>query len=128
MVDYGTDLSDVTDLTEDMAEVSGRLCMIQALARRIQTPRGTLIDDPNYGIDITDYLDADIADSSLSQVAGLVDAEFLKDERVIGSTTSVTSKNSVLTIQSQLQDGAGPFKLVLSVDQVTIAILKVTPL
>lgn len=110
-----------------MDVVSGRLCLVQALARRIITPRGALIDDPNYGYDITDFLDADVLPQTLSQVAGNIDAEFLKDQRVVASASTVIVAANKLIITSSVQDSDGPFSLVLSVGDVTIDILKVTP-
>ncbi len=109
-----------------MATVSGRILLAQALARRIITPRGALIDDPNYGIDVTDFLDDDVLPQQLTQLGGNIDAEFLKDQRVVASTTVVTFLSHKLTITSAVQDGDGPFTLVLSVGDVTIE-LKVSP-
>lgn len=108
-----------------MATVSGRLCLAQALARRIITPRGALIDDPNYGTDITDFLDDDVPAPVLTQLAGNIDAEFLKDERVVASQSTVIFAAGKLVTTSSVQDGDGPFALVLSVGDVTVDILKV---
>ncbi len=125
MADLGSDLSCIQDLTQEMATVSGRICLAQALARRIITPRGALIDDPNYGYDVTDFLDDDVLPQVLRQLGGNIDAEFLKDERVIASLTTVVNSAGKLIINSSVQDGDGPFTLVLSVGDVTVDILKV---
>jgi phage baseplate assembly protein W len=125
VADLGTDLSCIQDLTDEMATVSGRLGLAQALARRIITPRGALIDDANYGFDITDFLDNDVLPATLAQVGGNVDAEFLKDQRVLASTTTVITSGQKLVTTSVVQDADGPFSLVLSVGDVTVEILKV---
>lgn len=128
---FGTDLSCVTDLTSDCAEVSGVMCWLQNLCRRLQTPIGTLIDDPDYGYDILDQLDAEIDTSTLGAIGADIDSEFLKDERTLASSTTVVSvvQNGAvtLTITSRLRSALGPFTLVLSVSQVTVQILSVKP-
>lgn len=66
MPDYGTDLSCVVDLDAGLAEVTGNTLLAQALARRLITPRGGLLDDPNYGYDLTQFLNADIGPTDLA--------------------------------------------------------------
>ena len=142
----GSDLSGVSDLDPTMAEVSGRLCLSQNLARRLITPRGTLIDDPNYGYDLTQYLNADIGPSDIAQIQAGVEAEFLKDERVLDATIvaqfvgptqvqaalTATIANpqpvplGVLIITATVTDSTGPFTLVLSVSNVTVTLLAVS--
>ena len=53
---YGSDISGAADLDPDMAEVDGfsTLALAQALVRRLDTPRGTLLDDGNYGMGLTE--------------------------------------------------------------------------
>ncbi len=122
---YGHDLSCTTDLDPGMLEVDGVTCLSQALFRRIITPRGTLIDDPNYGFDVTQYLNDDLAQSDLARIASQIDAEFLKDERVIRSSTTVTLVASgVLSIASVVNPSVGPaFQLVVTASQVTQQLL-----
>ena len=130
MVDLGSDLSCITDLTSDAAEVSGVTCWLQALTRRLQTPIGTLIDDPDYGYDILDQLDAEIALSDLDGIGADVDSEFLKDERTLSSSTNVVSsvQNGAVTLRltSRVRSGLGPFTMVIQVSQLSVKILSVT--
>lgn len=127
MTDYGTDLSCVTDLDPAGLEVSGRTCLAQAIARRLQTPRGGLIDDPNYGFAVTAFLNDDLTARDLALIASNVQAECVKDERVISASATVTlSAAGVLTVAINLVDFVGPFRLVLGVSALTVAILQVT--
>lgn len=126
MVDFGTDLSCVTDLTSDCAEVGGSLVWLQSLARRLQ---GSLFYDPNYGYDLVDMLDDEITDTSA--IGADIDIEFLKDERTLTSSTIAvtTKKNGEVTIEttSRVRSAFGPFTLTLSADKVTVTILQITP-
>jgi phage baseplate assembly protein W len=144
--DYGTDLSlgfetveleypDGTfrtsqhvDFTEDFAEVSGRTLLIQAICRRLITPRGALIDDIDYGSDVTRYCNDDIDPRDVGAIAAEIDAEIVKDERVKSSSTTATlDDEGMLITESQIVDLAGPFKLTLSVTSVTVELLGVRP-
>lgn len=123
--DHGLDLGGVEDCDENMTEVNGRLCLAEALARRVTTRRGSLIDDPDYGTDVTAYLNDDLDIADIARIGSEVDAEFRKDERVIDSKTTVSLLAGVLTISSTVTDGAGPFALALAVTDVSTTILKV---
>lgn len=125
---YGHDLSCTTDLDPAMVEVDGVTCLAQALFRRVITPRGTLIDDANYGFDLTQFINDDLSTSDLARVGAGVDAEFLKDERVFRSSTTVTLLSTgILTVVSSVTPSAGPtFKLTLAITQVTQQILQVS--
>jgi hypothetical protein len=111
-----------------MVEVTGRTCLVQALARRLITARGTLIDDPNYGFDLNQFLNDDLDAADVARIGSGIDAEFLKDERVLSSTTTaVLNVGGALVVTAQIQDQQGPFKLVLSVGSVSATILSITP-
>ena len=125
---YGTDLSGISDLDASMSETTGLTGLGQALARRISTPRGTLVDDPNYGYDVTAELNDDLAPSDLPRIGSSVDAEFKKDERVFSSFTVVTLEplpDGTLTVASTVVPAGGPsFRLTLSVSAVTVTLLQ----
>lgn len=121
---FGTDLSCIDDLTDAMLETSGRILLGQAIARRLITPRGGLIDDPNYGFDVRDYLNDDIGPGDLARLQAGVNAEAVKDERVIRCTSKATFASGVLVLDLALVDSDGPFKLVLAVSDVTVQLLK----
>lgn len=99
---YGTDLSCVTDLTEDLAEVDPRSnqAIAEALIRRLITPRGSLPDDPDYGYDLRGMLNRGVTLSDLRAVTGQVRSEVRKDDRVADAevTAAFTPGNSTLSV------------------------------
>lgn len=130
-VDFGSDLSGVTDLTLDCAEVSGARGWLEGLCRRLQVPPGGLLDDPDYGYDVADWLDDEIKQSQLDSIARDIDDEFLKDQRTESSSSVVTIvKNGgaiSLNIVSRVSSAAGPFTLVIGASDLGVQLLSVTP-
>ncbi len=113
--DFGTTLSLTFDLDAMGATVSGLTALAQALIRRITTPRGRLLNDPNYGYDIAGELEDDVTTQQVAAIGANVDAEFLKDQRVFSSVTTVTLQtDGQLDVASQVQSALGPFSLVFS--------------
>jgi phage baseplate assembly protein W len=129
---YGYDMNVVADATPDMADVGGLTVLVNALARRLATPRGGLIDDPNYGYSLEQHINSEIRSAaSIARIAANIDAEFQKDPRVYASNTQATFFGTVLTTVSTIRPSAGPsFTLVLSVGALNTAgvqILSVSP-
>lgn len=123
--DFGLDLSCVFDMDPMGATVTGRDLLSQALVRRITTPRGRLLSNPNYGYDVTGEINDDLSTQDVSTVASHMDQEFLKDERVVSSSTTATlTSDGVLTTTTIIQDGAGPFPLVLQISSVSVTVLQ----
>lgn len=125
MADLGTDVSCVFDATPNMAMVSGRRCLAEAVARRLITPRGRLIGSPNYGFDLTQYLNDDLTPGDLIRIAAGATSEVKNDERVLAATVSIALAFGVMTVKVLLEDASGPFTLVLSISDVTVEILKI---
>jgi len=124
MTDFGTDFSCTDDFTPDLALSSGRLCVAQAIARRLITPRGGLIGDPNYGYDLTQFINDDLSTPDLARIVAGIVAECNKDERVDAASASlVVTHAGVLVVTITLEDSVGPFALVLSVTASNISIL-----
>jgi hypothetical protein len=129
LTNYGYDLSCESDLDRNFGTVSGRLLLSQALVRRIITPRGMLFYDPNYGYDITSEVSDDLLPADLGRIGQEMDAEFLKDQRVISSITQVTTVTAPdgtlsLSTLTTITDGNGPFPLTLAISQVTVTLLQ----
>lgn len=120
----GTSISCITDLDQNFALVSGRTALGQAVARRLITPRGRLLNDPDYGFDLRQYLNDDLGPGDPARIASGIEQEALKDERVLTASAQVTLMAGVMTVAIALQDAAGPFTLVLAVSAVTVSILK----
>lgn len=124
--DDGTDISCVNDFAPDGRITSGRHLIAEAIARRLITPRGRLIDDPNYGLDLTGFTYDDMSAGDIAAMRAGIEAECLKDERLTAATATASLALGILTIGLTLTDGIGPFALVLSVSATTISILSVT--
>jgi len=81
---YGIDLSCVTDVTEALDEVdpNSPTGIAEAAIRRLTTPRGGLIDDPDYGINLTGYLNKGTTTEELRTLVGDIRNELRKDDRI----------------------------------------------
>lgn len=141
----GTDFGGICGLAPNFGEVAGRTCLAQALARRLITPRGSLIYDPDYGLDLTDEVGDDVTEADVMQLGPQIVTEFRKDERVQDASVTlqfvgvnqvqqalagtVTNPNpypeGVIVVAATITDNVGPFAFTLSVTSVTVALLTV---
>jgi hypothetical protein len=123
MPDHGFDLSGIDDITPSMVAVGGRLVLVQALCRRLMTPRGRLFYDSEYGYDLRELMSAAII--STSEISFRIEEELLKDDRVFDVVAKVTRlSDRSLRIGISVTDDAGPVSFVLAVDDVTVALLR----
>lgn len=124
--DLGTDLSCVKDIDAGGAVVTGQHLLAEGWARRLWTPRGGLIDDPNYGYDLTQFVNADIGPGDLHAIQTGIVNECMKDERALSCVATVTFLAGIMTVSIQGQDAAGPFLLVLAVSAIDVTISQLT--
>ena len=107
---------------------SGNQVVAEAILRRWTTGRGQLIDDPNYGYNLIDLISDDLGPTDLAYAQQQAAAEAAKDGRVLRASTTMTlSAAGVLTVSATVVTAAGPFKMVVSVSDVTVALLLVSP-
>ena len=118
---YGTDIWCETDLHPRMLEVDGfaTLALAQALVRRLDCPRGQLLDDPDYGLDIRGMLNRGLTAAELRAMPGQIRSELEKDDRVdqVVVTLSPSSTGSSLLIKvavSAVDSRLGDFALTLN--------------
>lgn len=127
--DYGLDLTCTDDLDPRCSVTSGRRIVAEAVYRRLITPRGRLIDDPEYGTDITDWINDDFSASDIASLGAAIQSECLKDERVAEAEVSVEEPpggTGAYAITISLTELTGTtFDLVLSVSDVTVDLLRV---
>jgi hypothetical protein len=129
-VDFGTDVSTYVggDLDPTFAVISGRRVVAEAIARRLETRRGALLRDPNYGTDLRAWLNRDFVGSAatLFRLKASVDREAEEDERVLSADATVTYEPAFqkLRIAIAIETAEGPFELVLAVSAVSVAILR----
>lgn len=90
---YGRDLLCLFDLDPQLAEVNPTdpRAIVQAVIRRYVTPRGGLIDDPDYGLDIRAHANRGITQRDLRALAGAMQGEAQKDDRVSKAAVSLTA-------------------------------------
>jgi phage baseplate assembly protein W len=127
MPDFGSCWSCLTGLTFPAVQVTGFRVVAEAIVRRWSTPRGGLVDDPNYGFDLTGLVGDDIDTPSLSRMAQSASAEAKKDGRVLGCAVQMNYLDGALTVTASVTTAQGPFRLVVGVDNVTVSLLQVTP-
>jgi phage baseplate assembly protein W len=124
----GVDLYCISDLDAAGRTVSGNEALAQALARRLQTPRGSLAaigDDADYGLDLRDYVGEDTGTGAEAEIEAAVRAECLKDERVRDVDVTAVIRDRALTVSLRVASTAGVVRLVLAVSAVTVDLLKV---
>lgn len=122
----GYDISCTDDLTELMLEVSELRALAEAAFRRITTPRGRVIDAPDYGRDIRSLLSKGMTPASRATSIALFVDEILKDERIERcdiETRELPDAGLALTISCVA--ALGPFRLTVHVSQAGVALTEV---
>lgn len=106
--------------------VSGASAVAQAVARRLITPAGALMFHPEYGYDIRGTLNDDATERTPFQIQTAIEAEALKDERVLSVDveTDFNARTGKTTVRLLGESAFGTFSLVLGVDDVTAEVLE----
>jgi hypothetical protein len=126
-VDFGTELSCTNDIAGDSRMVSGFRVVGEAIYRRWITPRGRLIGYPNYGTDLTQYVNDDMGPKDIDAMCADLETEALKDERVTDAVVTATLDNDgLLTVVGVFGTGQGPFTLTVAASDVTVTLLEIT--
>lgn len=116
---YGTDLSCLLDCTDDFNEVSGPMVVVQAVVRRYITPRGSLLDDADYGCDVRGLLNHGTPIQDLRMMQSRMRTEALKEERVenveVALSMNALASEVTATVRLVLRDERSTFAFVLSV-------------
>lgn len=129
-VDYGVDLNlDGDDFPEDGGTIEGEALLRQVARLRLSTPRGSVIDAPDDGIDLVDWLSRAMDDGAVASLQSIIEQELLKDEdsrftaahATVDASTLLTAGS--MTVSLDLDAGPGPFRMVLGVTAAGVAIL-----
>jgi len=128
---YGRDLSCVTDITETLEEVDPFSVqgLGEALLRRLITPRGSLPDDADYGIDIRGYCNRALTRQDLLALEGEIRAELAKDDRVAQVQPTVTWASPSLNVKVMVEPaipGMRPFALTLAAENGAVLLAEVS--
>lgn len=129
--DYGSDIStpDAVDLDPLGTLVTGARALGQALARRLVTSRGSLLDDPSYGYDLRQLVGDVLGPLALETVRAEVLDQLRADERVDDAAVTVTQPTRTsVRVEAVVSAAAGPLRLVLSVSAVSSEILALEPM
>ncbi len=79
---YGRDIFNDGDLDPMMPEVEGPEYVAQALTRRLDTERGSLLDDPDYGEPLEDFIGEGLDATNRALAPAKIAAELAKDDLV----------------------------------------------
>lgn len=111
MTDFGTDLS--ARPIQAGALLSGPGNLLEALQRRMATPRGALFYDPGYGSSLPDWLGEDITDDGLG-AAVTAELDLEEDPRVLSATCEVERVTlRGITLAATVETARGPFPLII---------------
>lgn len=115
------------DLDDRLSTSSGRQLLAEDLRARLEEPPGGLYYDPEYGGGLLDLLGEALTDQDLPAIESRVVTQCLLDERVTGASCKATWTPTTrkLHLAIGITDADGPFELVLSIDGLTVEILKV---
>jgi hypothetical protein len=119
---HGADFSGVEDIDFSLSIVTGRVALAQSLARRLRTRTGLLLDDPSYGDDMRQLVGSTIGDDEIIQ---RVTAQCLADERVEDVEVIVLRTGNTIDLTIIIDDGDGPFRMVVAVSASTVELLEV---
>ena len=124
--DLGRDFQVLGGVNPAFPLISGYTNLGQAMAMRLQTPRGGLWYDQDYGTDLRGWLNAAITGPVQAQLVGAIQSECLKDDRVQACTASVVvdRASSTMTVTINTVTAQGPFSFILAVTSATVAIIE----
>ncbi len=89
---YGSDLSCVSDITTDAAELASNSVhgLTQSVLRAWSTSPGSLIDDPGYGFDLIGLLHSGVPKEQIDTLAGRLSVEATRDDRIDAISLKLT--------------------------------------
>jgi hypothetical protein len=127
MPDFGTDLSALPDLDPTFTTRSGSSVLAEAVARRLQTPRGGLFYAPEYGLDVREALNEAWDPRALERWRAAIERECEADERVERASASLAfdPRQQTLRLSIQIDAAHGQFQLVLAITALSVDLLTV---
>ncbi|WP_437606249.1 hypothetical protein WMF20_35355 [Sorangium sp. So ce834] len=113
---FGVDLDCADDLREDMRLASPTLTLAQAAYRRLTTPRGAVLDAPDYGLDVRQFFSRGMTAAEVAAIPGQVRSELTKEERL--EDVEVRARmldGATLELVVRCRTAAGPFEMTMNV-------------
>jgi phage baseplate assembly protein W len=122
---WGSDLDCADDLTENVAEIpkDDMRLVVQSCYRRLTTRRGTLIDDPDYGFDVLHLLHAGMTKTDLIRIAGQVESELSKDDRLETVECKVSYADETIELDIKGMTRIGTFSMTMGVTEASTYLL-----
>ncbi len=120
---YGVDISAYPDL--NFRRIQGRENLLEAILRHFLTPRGGLLYDETYGLDLKQYIQEELTPAVRYELQVLVIAECLKDERIRDATFRLeqTELEKFKIHIGLIDDDGVEYRLVLDINAVTVEVL-----
>jgi hypothetical protein len=124
-IGLGHDLSCVLDCNETFSETEGLHLLAEGLLRRLITRRGSVVDAPDYGYDLTSVLNKNMKLSDRQAIHSNVIGEVSKDERVDSVIAEIIFFAQSMTVRLSGVSAAGPFQFAFAVSSSSVLIEKV---
>lgn len=131
MADYGTDINGATDLAASLTNINGDPLLAQVICRRLYTPSGSLLSAPAAKtIDLRDYLSTtqNRNGTSTGYIRTAITQALLDDERILSVTVDLRFDpdlaGGTMFVGLTGYGANGPFALTLSVNSVTVEVLR----
>lgn len=131
---YGTDLSTFAGVGNAVGAdplflpISGPRVVLEAVARRLMTPRGALPRHPGYGYDLLSLCSKRMTTVARKRAEADIKAECEQDPRVLSATVvefaEVAGAPHRYRLRISLELAEGPFDLVLGIGDVTVTMLR----
>ncbi len=108
--------------------VDGAVGLAQAIFRRFETERGSLVDDSNYGLDVTAWVGTRVTPPQLFAWQQALANEAKKDERVYAVRARITfdPRTNALSFSLVIESAEGPFTMTVAVSDLSVELLSVT--
>ena len=129
---YGSDTSCLSSLVTGRIARGPRL-VVEAIVRRLNTPRGMLgggDDESIYGLDVAGYLGSTDPEFAAASLPGMIENEILKDDRVLSVQVQATLADDggaayslTLEITGTLSDEEETFAFTAGVDDVGLDLI-----
>lgn len=118
---YGSDVWCERDVDPNVEEIDpfSTLGIAQSTLRRLDTPRGSLPDDDDYGLALRDFVNVGMTATEVASLAGRIRNEVVKDDRIDTATVTVTptpdgSEIDILILITAVDLAIGEFSMTLN--------------
>ena len=128
---YGVSVSTFVNgrmgMDREMRLISGPRVVVEDVVRSWLTPRGSLITNPNRGVDVREWLGSSMPANGDYAKKHALEVEALADDRVdqieVNLTYDKASETLSIAALIQLADAAGPFEFVVQVTALTVTLV-----